>query len=356
MKLGMMGLPQTGKKLLFGLLTGSDPSAAIDAQKAVAGIAEIRDARFDKLAAMYEPKKEAPARIDIQLLPKLEPGSSKENEIFREIADVDALCHIVRAFADESVYHVKGSVDPDRDIDAINSELILQDLLFIEKRLERIAKDRKKKDEKRLKEEEELMIQFRDHLEEDKPLRVLEIEDEVMGIISGYPFLTMKKLLVVLNIDDSDISESKTLSNLSDKYSSHSIDFIQVPVKMESEIELLDSDEEKREFMEAVGIEESALNLLSSLAMRSLGLISYFTVGKDEVRQWLVRENSTAPVAAGVIHSDIERGFIRAEVIKYDDLMELGGEEEVKKAGKLLVMGKDYIVVDGDIVNFRFNV
>lgn len=357
MKLGIIGLPQTGKKLLFQLLSGTDLSATvIDPQKPLTGIAEIRDTRFDRLVSMYSPKKEAPARIDLKLLPRFETGTDKENTLFREIADSDALLHVVRAFEDESVYHVNGDLDPRRDIEAVNGELCLQDLLFIEKRLERIERDRKKKEDPRLKEEEALMNRFREHLEEDLPLRTLAITDEERLLISGYPFMTFKKMLVVLNTGEDEIGDETIAANIAETFTSQEIDIMTVPVKLEHEIALLETEEEQKEFMEEAGITESALSRLSALAMKSLGLMSYFTVGEDEVKQWLLRIGSTAPEAAGVIHSDIQRGFIRAEVMKYADLTELGSEEAVKKAGKFLVMGKDYIVEDGDIISFRFNV
>ncbi len=357
MKLGIIGLPQTGKKLLFQLLTGTDLSkTAVDSSKPLTGIAEIRDNRFDKLVNMYNPKKEAPARIDLKLLPRFETGSDKENELFREIADADALLHVVRSFEDESVYHVNGSVDAQRDIESVNGELCLQDLLFIEKRLERIERDRRKKEDPRLKEEEALIIRFREHLEKDLPLRTLEITDEEKTTVSGYPFMTFKRMLVVLNIGEDDIGINTAVEKLTENFKSQEIDILAVPVKLEQEIALLETEEEQKEFMEEAGITESALSRLSGLAMKSLGLMSYFTVGEDEVKQWLVRIGASAPEAAGVIHSDLQRGFIRAEVIKYLELIELGSEEAVKKAGKFLVMGKDYIVEDGDIINFRFNV
>ncbi len=356
MKLGIIGLPQTGKKLLYELLTGVEINpASVDRQKPVAGVAEIKDTRFNALAAMYQPKKEVRARIDMNLLPGFETGSQTAQDLFRDIADVDALCHVVRAFNDSSVYHVNGSVNPARDIENVNSELILHDLIFIEKRMERIGKERKAKDEKRLHEEEALLAKFREHLEADKPLRTFgQISEEDSRIIASYPFLTRKPVLAVLNV--SDPSEIQTIMEpLKDLAEKSAIDIMAVPVKLEGEIAQLDESEQK-EFMADAGITESALVLLSSLAMKSLGLMSFFTVGKDEVRQWLIRLNSTAPVAAGAVHTDIQRGFIRAEVMKYSDLIELGSEEAVKKAGKLYVNGKDYIVEDGDIINFRFNI
>jgi len=352
MKLGIIGLPQTGKKLLFELLAGTTLSReSSDIQKSISGIAIMKDLRFDKLVEMYKPKKEVPARIDIKLLPKIELSSDKNIDVLREIADVDALCHIVRAFKNESVYHVSGSVNPARDIDAINSELLLYDLIFVEKRLEKIEKDRQKKDEKRFKDEQELMNKFKTHLEAELPLRLLTLEKEEAALISGYPLLTLKKIMVLLNADDFNPS---LLTELSEKFKD--TDFIPVSALLEKEIVSLDTLEERTEFMKEAGITQSTLNLISEHSMKLLGLISFFTVGKDEVKQWLVKKNSTAHESAGAIHSDIQRGFIRAEVIKYNDLIELGNEEAVKKSGKFYVMGKDYITEDADIMHFRFNV
>ena len=357
MKLGIIGLPQTGKKILFELLTDTLVTREnSESQKSISGIAIMKDLRFDKLIEMYKPKKEMPARIDIKLLPKIELSSNKNADFFREISDVDALCHVVRAFKNESIYHVSGSVDAARDIDAINSELLLNDLIFIERRLEKIDKDRKKKDDKRLKEEQDLMIKFKNHLESELPLRLLTLEKEEELLISGYPLLTLKKIMVLLNADDSDLSNSSLLTELCEKFKNQDIDFILISALLEKEIASLDSPEDRAEFMKDSGIAESALNLISAHSMKLLGLISFFTVGKDEVKQWLIKKNSSAPEAAGAVHSDIQRGFIRAEVIKYKDLIELGNEEAVKKAGKFYVMGKDYIAEDADIMNFRFNI
>ncbi|MCL1911118.1 MAG: YchF family ATPase [Leptospirales bacterium] len=350
MKLCIIGLPQTGKKLLFELLAGSSVNA--DRQKTVTGVAEIRDTRFESLAAMYQPKKEARARIELSLLPGFETGGA-EKDIFKDIDDADAICHVVRAFNDDSVYHVSGSVNPLRDIGNVNSELFLHDLIFIEKRMERITKDSKARSDKRLQEEEKLLSRFRLHLESDKPLRTLSLSDEETKLIAGYPFLTGKPVLIALNVNDASDAATEALAKTCEE---SMMDMISVPVKTEWEISQLESAEERREFMEDAGIAESALSILSSHVIKVLGLISFFTVGKDEVRQWLIRSGSFAPEAAGAIHSDIQRGFIRAEIMKYADLIEHGTEEGVKKAGKFHVAGKDYIVEDGDIINFRFNV
>lgn len=352
MELGIMGLPQTGKKSLFKLLTGTMP----DNEKTATGVAEIRDARFDRLVSMYVPKKEAPARINLQLLPKIESDSIREGKIFTDISRMDALCHVIRAFEDDSVYHASGSVNAARDIEMINSELIMHDLIFIEKRFERIENSRKKKADKKLDLEEALLLKMKSHLENDLHLRTFELDDEEQKLIAGYPFITRKEMLVVLNVGDSLVGDKSLMESVKKSLETLKIDVMQVSAKLEAEIASLDSEEEKREFMDDAGIEVDALSTLSLLSMKTLGLMSFFTVGKDEVRQWQIRKNSSAPEAAGAIHSDIQRGFIRAEVMKYDDLIELGSEEELKKAGKFHVMGKDYIVADGDIINFRFNV
>ncbi len=354
MELGIIGLPQTGKKRLFQLLTGASGPDAGD--KNSTGVADIRDVRFDELVKMYKPKKEVPARINLQLLPKIESDSIREGKIFTDISRMDALCHVVRAFEDDSVYHASGSVDAVRDIEMVNSELILHDLIFIEKRYERIEISRKKKGEARLDQEEELLGRMKTHLENDLHLRTLKLTEEEEKLISGYPFITAKEMLIVLNVSDDKIGDTSLMEKIRNKLVPLSMDIMQVSAKLEAEISALDSEEEKSEFMADAGINEPALNKLSALAMKTLGLMSFFTVGKDEVRQWQIGKGSIAPVAAGAIHSDIQRGFIRAEVMKYDELMKFGTEEELKKAGKFYVMGKEYIVEDGDIINFRFNV
>lgn len=356
MKLGIIGLPQTGKKTLFELITGTPvPSGPADAQKSLSGVASIRDARFDDLVRRYNPRKQVPARIDLELLPKLEDNTIREGAIFRDIATMDALCHVVRAFDSGTVYHARGSVDPLRDIEAVNAEMSLHDLLFIEKRLERIAKSAKKKDDATQR-EEELLLAFRAHLETDVPLRTMEIAEADRKVIVSYPLITLKKLLVVLNVSDGDAADGALLSSVNDRFAGQRMAVMQVSAKLEAEIAALESATERAEFMRDAGIAEPALEILSRLAMEALGLMSFFTVGSDEVKQWLITRGSTAPEAAGAIHSDIQRGFIRAEVIKYRDLVELGSEDAIKKAGKLGVMGKDYAVDDGDIINFRFNV
>ena len=356
MKIGIIGLPQTGKKTLFQILTGSELREQSGPPKPVPGTADILDPRFDKLVEMYSPKKNARARIDLVLVPKIEQESIIKGSIFNDINDVDAICHVVRAFEDEGVYHAAGSVDPLRDVEMVNSELLMHDQIFVEKRIERIETALKKiKDESQAK-ELDLMRKILAHLEEEKPLRLMEFTEDEDMIIRSYPFITRKELILAFNIDEDKLGDNSLLSQIKPICDKEKIEAMSVSAQVESEIAILDSEEEKDEFLTDLGIEEPALGAMTRLCLKALGLISFFTVGKDEVRQWLVRLDSPAPVAAGAIHSDLQKGFIRAEVMKYDELIAFGSEAELKKQGKMYVQGKDYTVVDGDILNIRFQV
>ncbi len=356
MKVGIIGLPQTGKKMLFQILTGSEVKEQSGALKPVPGTAEIMDSRFDQLAAMYEPKSEVRARIELVLLPKMEQESIAKGDIFKDIADVDAICHVIRAFDDEAVYHAEGSVDPIRDMEMVNSELIMHDQIFVEKRIERIETNLKKIKDKEQEKELELLQKMLQHLEEEKPLRLMELAEEEEKRIRSYPFITTKELIQVFNVSEDSLGNTALLGEVEKACQAGKMEAMIVSAQVESEIVLLDSEEEKKEFLDDLGIEEPALEILTRLCLKALGLVSFFTVGEDEVRQWLVRSASPAPVAAGVIHSDLQRGFIRAEVMSYAELMEYGSEAELKKAGKIYLQGKEYIVEDGDILNIRFKV
>ncbi|MBA3011574.1 MAG: redox-regulated ATPase YchF [Proteobacteria bacterium] len=356
MKVGIIGLPQTGKKTLFQILTGNEITEPAKALKPVPGTADILDSRFNILRDMYAPKKDVRARIDLVLLPKMEAETIAKGDIFRDIVDMDAICHVVRAFEDEAIYHADGSVDAVRDFEMVNSELIMHDQIFVEKRMERLeAMVKKIKDEDQQK-ELNLMIRLKEHLEQELPLRLIELSPDEERLIRSYPFITRKKLLIAVNVSEQDLGNQALLAGFKESCDRLTIEVMLVSAKVEAEIALLDSEEEKAEFLEDLGIKATALETLTRLCLKSLNLISFFTVGKDEVRQWLVRENSKAPVAAGVIHSDLQRGFIRAEVFKYDDLIALGSEAELKKNGKVYVEGKEYVVKDGDILNIRFSV
>ena len=348
MKIGMIGLPQVGKKALFELLTGHRPSEnEVASGKPIHGVAEIRDSRFEYLVGLYKPKKNVMARIEIELLPKIEKDSISQGGIFEDIAEVDALCHVVRAFHEDSVYHASGSVDPKRDIDAINSELILHDLIFIEKRFERLDKKVKQTKEEASMKEREILAKLKAHLEKEQPLRTLGLTADEKKLLASYPLLTRKDIIIVLNVGE---------AQLKDKPPVEGPNVMQVSAKVEAEIAALDSEEEKKAFLVDLGITEPAINILTGLLLKTLNLISFFTVGQDEVRQWTVKAGSSAPEAAGAIHTDLQKGFIRAEVIKLNDIKELGSEDAVKSHGKFYLKGKDYIVEDGDILTIRFNV
>lgn len=356
MKVGIVGLPQTGKKTLFQVLTGNKLHDVTGTPKPIPGTADIVDKRFDRLVALYKPKKEARARIDLVLLPKMEQESIIKGDIFRDINDVDVLCHVVRAFEDEAIFHASGSVDPLRDVETVNSEFLLHDQIFLEKRIERLETNLKKIKDDRQAKELDLLKRMQTHLENEQPLRLMNLAEEDEQLIRSYPFITRKELILVFNVSEDRHNETALIETVKDVCSANKIEAMTVSAKVESEIALLDSDEERQEFMQDLGITVPALETLTSLCLKALGRISFFTVGPDEVRQWLVRLNSSAPKAAGAIHSDLQKGFIRAEVMKYDELMSYGNEAELKKAGKLYVQGKEYIVVDGDILNIRFNV
>lgn len=369
MKIGIIGLPQTGKKTLYEIVTKhKPPEKELALNKPVEGVAEIADPRFDKLVDIYQPKKQVRAKINIKLLPKMEIGADAKDDMLKEMSDCDVLCHIARAFKDDSVYHIHGSIDPKRDIDEVNAELILYDLMFIEKRLERINKEHKRSgsDEAMIK-DKELLLKLKVHLEKEMPLRLLELRDEEKKAILSYQLATVKQMIVVLNVSEDDVNNTALFEKFRNEYASQNIYLIHTSAKVEDEISALESAEERKSFMDSIGITEPATDVLKRACIDALNLVSFFTVGSDEVRQWLITKGATAPKAAGAIHTDLERGFIRAEVIKYNDLLALGSpdllrdsaslrEHKVKEAGKFLVKGKDYVVEDGDIITIRFNV
>lgn len=357
MKIGMIGLPQVGKKTLFELVTGHTPTEKeLVSNKPIKGIAEIRDPRFDRLCAMYRPKKSVRARIDIELLPKIEKDTIAKGDIFADINELDAICHVVRAFADDTVYHASGSVDARRDIDAVNAELILHDLIFVEKRLERVELKIKQINDETSRKERDVLLKMKAHLDKTLPLRLLEFSADEKRLISSFPLVTRKEMMVVLNVAEGDLKSTALVGGLRDAYTAIWIDVMQVAAKVEKEIAGLESEDDRGVFLKELGIDEPAINALTRLCIKTLSLISFFTVGEDEVRQWTVRKGATAPEAAGVIHTDLQKGFIRAETIAYADLTALGSEEKVKEAGKFYLKGKEYIVQDGDILCIRFSV
>ena len=355
MKLGLIGFPQVGKRTLFRLLTGKE-SEPENGKGEAQGLARVRDERFERLVEIYRPRVETPAQIEFSLLPDLEKQAERNTRIWRVLEKVDVICHLVRIFPEETVFHVAGSIDPGRDIAALNGELQLNDLLFIEKRIERLEKERGRNgDARRSAQEKELLIRMKDHLETDRFLSTFPFTDEEQKLVSGYIFLTRKPMILILNVGEEQLNEAGLIDQLAADFAGQAFQWIAVSAKIEEELSRLD-EEDRQAFLEELKIVQPALDKLTLVCFSTLGLISFFTVGPDEVRAWTNRKESLAPQAARVIHSDIERGFIRAEVIKYEDLIQLGNEQKVREAGKLHQKGRDYIVEDGDIINFLFNV
>ena len=275
--------------------------------------------------------------------------------MFQVLEQMDVIGLVVRNFADDAVFHVEGSVDAARDIRAMQDEMLIHDQIFIEKRIERIRKDMKSKSLPEKVKEMELLSNLLRHLEEEKPLRSFAFKKDDLQTLTSYPLLTKKPMMIILNVNEEKLSDQSKLAEFQNEFSVQKYAWLQLSAKLENELAHLDPVD-RNEFLQELGIETPALEKLTRAAYDMLGLISYFTVGKDEVRSWMVRKGSAAPRAARTIHADIERGFIRAELMKYDDLIGLGSEQKVKDAGKFYLKGKDYIVKDGDVLSFRFNV
>ncbi len=356
MQVGLIGLPQAGKKTLLRLLTGVDAHAAsYAAGDVMPGICPVRDPRLERLAALYHPKKVTPATIQYLLMPDLTRDSAKNRELLSALALVDVLAAVVRAFGDERVFHLEGSVDPLRDLQMIEAELLLNDLLFVEKRLERIVKEQGRRGGVDRSQEHALLTRLQAHLNDSAPLRTLSLAAEERTLLSGAPLLTTKPLLVILNVGEEAVQDRRLLEAATHHLAGRQAHGVQVSARIEEELMQLEEPAERDAFLKDLGIAESAIDGLTRVSYEALGLISYFTVGEDEVRAWTVRRGASAAQAGGVIHSDIERGFIRAEHMRYDDLMALGSEQAVAAAGKANLKGKAYVVEDGDILSFRFH-
>lgn len=355
MELGIIGLPQAGKKTVFRLLTGTSPEGAPCKSGVRRGIAAVRDPRIDRLVDMYQPKRMRYAEFNIALPPDIERNATRAADWLDPIRNVDALLQVVRAFESDSVFHVDGSVNPARDVDAVETELLFADLDLVEKRLSRMHKETVKRGDAAHQREQAALERFREHLEGEQSLRTLDISPTECEATQHLQFLTLKPMVVVLNTGEDLAEATRVLEPLIAELHTRGATTVCLSGAIESELLELDA-EEQNQFMEEIGIQEPAAHRLSRAAYECLGLISYFTVGDDEVRAWPVREGARAPEAAGRIHSDLERGFIRAETIAYDDLIGAGSEREAKAAKLYQLNGKDYVVKDGDIMNFRFNV
>jgi GTP-binding protein YchF len=358
LRAGLIGFPSTGKTTLFQLMTGVRGLAAVSAREvgrsapkadANVGVSRVPDGRLDRLTALFEPKKRTPAVVEFADLGAVRAGSAQSLLDVAPFRNADALVHVLRLFRDESVPHPKGSIDPARDARAMEEEMILADLGVAERRLERLEKDLKKSASAELKKEQELLLRCRAVLESGEPLRAIELEPEDAKRLRGFQFLSAKPLLLVLNIDESD-SRSVVESGFSRTTKTLSV---VVCAKIELEIAQLEPADAAA-FLADLGLAESGLDRVIRASYDLLGYISFFTVGPDECRAWSIPLGTAAQIAAGEIHSDIARGFIRAEVVRYEDLIARGTIAACREAGELRLEGKDYIVKDGDVINFRF--
>lgn len=355
MRLGIIGLPQSGKTTLFNALTrGTVPTGATGKLEVHTGVVDVPDPRVDTLSGMFKPKKTIYAKVTYADIAGLEGSANKagiSGTLLNLLTQMDGFIHVVRSFEDDNVPHPSGSVDPLRDIASMDSELILNDLIAVERRLERLAEEKKKgggRDKALIDREIALFERFNGALQNENPLRNVEISlEEDKLFLSSFGFLSRKPTLIVLNL-----SEGQTAPPV--HYSHQKSQVVALQGKLEMDIAQLPA-EEAAAFLAEYGIEEPSLNRMIRFSYDLLGLQSFFTVGPDECRAWTVRRGASAPEAAGVIHSDLQKGFIRAEVMTYHDLTTLGGVPEVKAHGKFRLEGKEYIVQDGDILNIRFN-
>jgi len=356
MKTGIIGLPQVGKTSLFRILTKAAPSDHANPREAHIGVAKVPDDRLDRLAAQYNPKKLTHASVEYVDVGAIGQEALKESGYIGHLRNVDALAHVVRAFDDPAIPHV-GPIDPLRDIKNVDFDMIVSDLGQIEKRLERVEKDLKKMRSSELEKEFDLLKRAKVHVEAEQPLREMEMSPEDKKRLRGFMFLSEKPILYVLNVGEStqlgkELDSAVTRFNLTGVASRPNAGATAICGKVEAELsEMTDAD--AAEFLSSYGLTESGLSRLIRTTYQLLGLISFFTIGEDECRAWTIPVNTRAAEAAGAIHSDLQKHFIRAETIRWDQLLEAGSEANARAKGILRLEGKDYIVQDGDVLHIR---
>jgi GTP-binding protein YchF len=355
MKTAIIGLPMTGKTSLFTILTGVHQETRIGSTAARTGVAKVPDARLEALGKLFEPPKVTHATVDYVDMPSISKESLRDASSIASLRNVDAFAHVIRLFADETVPHEKGSVDPVRDVDDLETELILSDLVVVEKRLERLDKDRKKIKNPELDREFELLTRCKTTLEENRPLRQLSLEGEDEKRIRGFQFLSQKPMLYVLNLGEEEASRlhERELEYRDAALAGRAHTAVSaVCGKIEAELAELPRAEQQ-DYLASYGLAESGLERLITATYSLLGLMSFLTAGEDECRAWSIPMNSPAVKAAGAIHSDFEKKFIRAEVVNWKTLIDLGGYAGARDKGQLRLEGKDYIVKDGDVLVIR---
>ncbi len=360
---GIVGLPNVGKSTLFNAITKKSilmanyPFATIDPN---VGVVIVPDERIDVLKNMYNPERVIPTTYEFTDIAGLVKGASNGeglgNKFLSHIREVDAVVEVVRCFDDENIIHVDGSVDPIRDIEVINVELVLSDLEIVTSRINRIGKKAMTTKNKDDVKEIELLERIIEALESNIPVRKLGLDEEEKKLISSFNLITLKPIIYALNVEDNDINTGNNYTKLVEDYAKkEGSETAIICAKLESELSELD-EEEKKLFLDDLGIKKSGVERLINKTYDLLGLATFFTVGKDEVRAWTFKKGSKAPECAGIIHSDFEKGFIKAEVMSYNDLVNAGSELKVRELGKARIEGKEYIMQDGDICHFRFNV
>jgi hypothetical protein len=362
-KCGIVGLPNVGKSTLFNALSNSSNAEAANYPFCTiepnVGIVPVPDPRLDALSEIVNPEKVQPAVVQIVDIAGLVKGASKGeglgNQFLANIRECEAILHVLRCFEDPNIIHVETSVDPVRDKEIIDTELQLKDLETVEKRLQKAQKNAKSGDKPALREVEVVAL-YKSHLEKGLNARTLDISPEDKALVEDMSLLTDKAVLYVCNVDEKGMHGNEFTKRVEEAVQNEKAKVFLVSASMESEIAQLETVEERKEFLEAAGLSEPGLHVLIREAYDLLQLKTYFTAGKKEVRAWTIHSGMKAPQAASVIHTDFEKGFIRAEVIKYKDYIEYKSEQAVKDAGKFAVQGKDYVVEDGDIMHFRFNV